>query len=292
MSQDATSQSGSFSGSEAKGSSPDAKGGQPGKGAKDEIIDGARHLGSEVKDMAADVAGGAKKAAETKLGAGKDFAAEHLGSVAHALRKTGDELAESDSGITEYVHRAASSVEKVSTYLQKKTLSELLGDMEGYARREPAVFLGGAFVVGLLGGRFLKSAAPAPSARATGQSDGRPSRAALPQYAGASAASNERYRSAQPRVPSDSPLTRSAEGVGGQQPQRGYGGMQGGTDSGSRASTFTMDPKKPATGTGGWQGSSADSAAASRESAARSPQDRSSVDVGGAGTSTKGSGVS
>ena len=33
----------------------------------------------------------------------------------------------------------------------------MLGDVGTFARREPAMFLGGAFVLGLLGGRFLKS---------------------------------------------------------------------------------------------------------------------------------------
>ena len=127
---------------------------------KDGLVQGAHSVTDEVKHVAGEVAGEAKKAAESKLGAGKDFAAEHLGSVAKALRHTGDQLRTKESGVTEYVTMAADSVDKVSHYLQTRTLSQLMGDVEGYARREPAVFLGGTFFMGLLGGRFLKSATP------------------------------------------------------------------------------------------------------------------------------------
>jgi hypothetical protein len=130
---------------------------------KEALLGGARDIGTEVQQMATDVAGEAKKAAESKLDAGRDFAAEHLGSVANALRKTSKELRASESGVTDYVDMAARGVERVSGYLQTRTLSQLIGDVEQYARREPAIFLGGAFFAGLLGGRFLKSATPSPS---------------------------------------------------------------------------------------------------------------------------------
>jgi hypothetical protein len=125
------------------------------------VASGVHTLSTDVKNVASDVAMEAKKAAETKLDAGKDFAAEQLGAVAGALRETSRKLRQGESGLTDYVEKAARSVDGVSTYLQTRTLSQLISDVEGYARREPAVFLGGAFFVGLLGGRFLKSATPA-----------------------------------------------------------------------------------------------------------------------------------
>jgi hypothetical protein len=136
---------------------------------KEGIVSGARDIGAEVKHIASDVAVDAKRAAESKLGAGKDFAAEHLGAVAYALRHTSQQLRSEDSGITDYVEKAASSVDNVSHYLQTRTLSQLIGDVEGFARREPAVFLGGAFFAGLIGGRFLKSATPSLSAPGSSQ---------------------------------------------------------------------------------------------------------------------------
>ena len=124
---------------------------------------GIEEIKGKVGHLATDLAGEAKKTAESKLGAGKDFAAEHLGSMAHALRMASKELHSNDSPAVGYVDSAARSVESLSDYFQTRTLSQLVGDIESYARREPAVFLGGAFFVGMLGGRFLKAASPARS---------------------------------------------------------------------------------------------------------------------------------
>ncbi len=150
----------------------------------------------------------------------------------------------------------------------------------------------GAFIVGLLGGRFLKGAAPAGSQRSFGQYDSRASRGALPQYGGSSGASNERYRSQPQRTPSDSPMTRSDGGGSALRPQQGSGRVQAAREGASQPSTFTIDPKQPAGGTSSSQGVNADTAAAARETAARPPQERSIGGVGGAGSSTKGSGIS
>lgn len=133
---------------------------------KDELSEDLRHVSAEAQHVVSDVTAEVKKATETKLAAGKDFAAGQLGAVANAIRKTADDLRTQDSGLTDYAVKAATSVDTVSHYLQTRTLSQLIGDAEGYARREPALFMGGAFLVGLIGGRFLKSATPALSPEA------------------------------------------------------------------------------------------------------------------------------
>jgi hypothetical protein len=91
----------------------------------------------------------------------KDRAAEGLGSVAQALRQTGQQLqGQNQEAFTSYIDRAASQVDRFSTYLQQKDMGQLVYDVERFARRQPALFLGGAFVLGLLGARFLKSSSP------------------------------------------------------------------------------------------------------------------------------------
>ena len=203
---------------------------------KDALVEGAQHITEEVKAVAGDTATQMKKVAETKLNAGREFAADHLFQVAHALRKTGDELRSSDSALTEYVGKAALSVDEVSHYLQTRTLSQLLGDAEGFARREPAMFLGGSFVAGLFGGRFLKSATPT---RPGGSGDGirtnaRSSMRGLPAYA------------------SDRPAAMKATGDVAT-PQAGTHGALSGTSGGSdgksaQASASTAKTKSGAVG--------------------------------------------
>ena len=81
-----------------------------------------------------------------------------LSSVASALRHTGSQLREQDQGaIATYLDKASLQIERVSSHLDNKDLGEIMHEVEVYARREPAIFLGGAFVLGLIGARFLKS---------------------------------------------------------------------------------------------------------------------------------------
>jgi hypothetical protein len=42
-------------------------------------------------------------------------------------------------------------------------MREIMHETQRFARRNPALFLGGSFVLGLLGARFLKTSAPPPS---------------------------------------------------------------------------------------------------------------------------------
>jgi hypothetical protein len=117
-----------------------------------------------VKHLAGDVAGQARQTAETALSARKDAAVEGVRSVAEALRHTSEHLRSQQKGaLTDYVGKAADRVEQASRYLQSRTLGEVIHDAEDFGRREPALFLGGAFVAGLVSGRFLKSSGPSRS---------------------------------------------------------------------------------------------------------------------------------
>lgn len=129
---------------------------------KDSVSEGVRDLGNEVKHIAGDVAGEARKTAEIQLAGGKSRAAKGLGSVAEALHTTSAHLREQEKGeLADYVVRAANQVEAASSYLAARTIGQIVADVERFARREPALFLGGAFAIGLVGGRFLKSSRPA-----------------------------------------------------------------------------------------------------------------------------------
>jgi hypothetical protein len=65
------------------------------------------------------------------------------------------------AGLTaRYGDSLAQQVEQVSHYLEQKDLRELVRDVEVFARRNPAVFIGGAFALGMLAARFLKSGNP------------------------------------------------------------------------------------------------------------------------------------
>jgi hypothetical protein len=59
--------------------------------------------------------------------------------------------------IAGYVDSAADQIERFSQNLKNKDVGELVNDAQRLARRQPALFVGSAFAIGLLGARFFKS---------------------------------------------------------------------------------------------------------------------------------------
>lgn len=145
------------------GSAPKAGGGtQSGAGSASQTDLGAKaqEVVGQTQQKAGEVVDQAKQQATSQLSSQKDRAVDSLGTVADALRQTGKHLRESDQqGIAQYADKAAERVEQFSGQLRGKDVQEIVRDVERYARQQPALFLGGAFVLGLLGARFLKSSA-------------------------------------------------------------------------------------------------------------------------------------
>jgi hypothetical protein len=109
--------------------------------------------------------------AVSRVSAQKDQALHGLDSLVSAVRHTGQQLRETDqSGIADYVDGAADHVARFSERIEGKDFTEILDDVQRFAQRQPAVFLGVSFGVGLLAARFLKSSR---SARPASGSHGR-----------------------------------------------------------------------------------------------------------------------
>jgi hypothetical protein len=99
-----------------------------------------------------------RQGATTQLGTQKDRATDGIGTVAQAVRKTTQHLRDQQHDtIARYVDEAATQLERFSQRLRDKDVRELLDDAQDFARRRPAVFIGSAFALGVLGARFLKS---------------------------------------------------------------------------------------------------------------------------------------
>jgi hypothetical protein len=135
---------------------------RPEQSRSDQIKDTAGQIKDEAQQRVGAVAAQAQDQLKSRIATQKDSAAESLSGVAEALRQTGNQLRASDqTGAIGLLDEAASQVERLSGYLQHNDLNRLVRDAESFARRQPALFLGGAFLIGLVGARFLKSSRPA-----------------------------------------------------------------------------------------------------------------------------------
>lgn len=96
----------------------------------------------------------------------KETLARGLSSVADGIKQMGASIRGTQeqtpiAGLTaRYGDSLAQQVEQVANYLERKDLRELVRDVEVFARRNPAVFIGGAFALGIAAARFLKSGNP------------------------------------------------------------------------------------------------------------------------------------
>lgn len=102
-----------------------------------------------------------RETANAQLATQKDRATDGLGSVAQAVRQSTKQLREQQHDtVAQYVEQAANQIDRFSQSLKNKDVNELLTDAQQMARRQPALFIGSAFAIGLLGARFIKSSAP------------------------------------------------------------------------------------------------------------------------------------
>lgn len=123
----------------------------------------ATDLGRKATQGARDVATQAQSEARNRLERGKQDAATTLSSVATTLLQSGLQLRDERQEMAgEYVERAARQIERAANYVQNADLREVVGEVEDFARRRPALFIGSAFAAGLLAARFLKSSRTPP----------------------------------------------------------------------------------------------------------------------------------
>lgn len=143
-----------------------------GSSESDTVLDKAKDAAGSLIDQAKASAGDAYAAVADKTSTMiDDKKTEFTGSlagVADTVRRISSTINEGDAsnGVTDfasqYISSAGATLEGVADYFEKTDYKGMARDAESYARRNPAIFLGGAFVLGILAARLIKST-PAPT---------------------------------------------------------------------------------------------------------------------------------
>ena len=121
--------------------------------ATDAVKTQAGNLTEQAKEVASD-AGDKLRASVTEQ---KAAGADYVGNVANIIRRTAYEF---DSDIPQaghYIRKAAAQLENVSTAMRNRDMSEIVGNVQDFARKQPTAFFGAAVLVGFAAVRFLKS---------------------------------------------------------------------------------------------------------------------------------------
>jgi gas vesicle protein len=121
---------------------------------KSSVVDTAQQLKDKVTNVSQDLKG----RTQTVIEDGKSKVTSSLDGIASVLSKTAQELQGTDlKAVAPYGERLQHLTQDFSDYLKNAKAGDLLRDAEVLARRQPALFLGGAFALGLVAARFLKS---------------------------------------------------------------------------------------------------------------------------------------
>lgn len=155
-----TSQASGASVQRAKEKSPENENSE---GAVAIIKESAQGLMDKAKDTAGQAYEMATERATSKIEEQRQTLTSGLTSVAGSIKQVGESLRESgdQTAVTEltaeYGEIVAGRVEQLAEYFKKNDLRAMASDVEDFGRRNPAVFIGGAFALGILAARFLKS---------------------------------------------------------------------------------------------------------------------------------------
>ena len=125
------------------------------------VVDQVQEVAGQVQEQAGRLLDQARQQLTTQVTSQKDRAASGLETVVQVLRQTGQQVREQDQGaVAQYVEGAADQLERFSGQLRTQDVSQLVDATERFARRQPALFVGGALAAGFLATRFLLSSRP------------------------------------------------------------------------------------------------------------------------------------
>jgi ElaB/YqjD/DUF883 family membrane-anchored ribosome-binding protein len=130
------------------------------------VQDQAAQVVEQAVTQSADTIAQVKEQASSVFVDQRDRAIAGLSGLADALRETGRTLAEkaesadgaqsATSAIAPFVEEIAERLSQSSDFLKEKDVQQLISEAERLARKQPMLFVGALFGVGVVGARLLK----------------------------------------------------------------------------------------------------------------------------------------
>jgi hypothetical protein len=115
--------------------------------AKDKVVDTAKSTFREARDRAG-----------STFAQGRRQAADQLGGLGSAFHQTSEHLrGEDQTRIADLADSVGREMDRAADYLRQSDGRTIARDLEGLARRQPALVFAGAFALGVVAARFLKS---------------------------------------------------------------------------------------------------------------------------------------
>jgi hypothetical protein len=125
----------------------------------------AGHVVEEVKDMGTELLGAVRDGATSLFEEQRRRAAGEIAALGDVLRHSAKSLDRTAGPtVAQYTDEAGRQISEFADTLRTRSLGQMAGDIEDFARRWPIAFMTAALGVGVLAGRFLISSASRPAA--------------------------------------------------------------------------------------------------------------------------------
>jgi hypothetical protein len=149
-------------GTEASTSTAGVSTNQQTGGQNQDLLQHAKQAGGEIVSQV-------QQQASTQIDRGKETATNELSQVVNAVKQLGQTLSSGEANgpiarfAAQYSDKAANSLERMTNYIREQDAQRLLNDVQNFGRRQPALLLGGAFLLGFAGARLIRSSMDAAS---------------------------------------------------------------------------------------------------------------------------------
>lgn len=129
--------------------------------------------GRDASESVGQIAGRAADLGLQRADQGKDQAAQTISRLAGSMRQVSTDLQGDQPQIAGVARTAAEQAERLASYMERTDARQMITTVEDAARRQPLLFLGGAFAIGLVAARLLKAGSgPAHDTTSSGYANG------------------------------------------------------------------------------------------------------------------------
>ena len=123
------------------------------------VAEEAKHQVAGLADRAKQEVGAATDKVRSIAADQKDLLAAQVGGVADAMERAASDLELNNGTSAHYARMIADNAEKLSNTIRNNNVDQLLGIAQDFGRRQPALFVGAAALLGFAASRFVLASA-------------------------------------------------------------------------------------------------------------------------------------
>jgi hypothetical protein len=113
--------------------------------------------GRQTGESVGQIAGRAADLGLQRADQGKNQAAQTITRIAGSMRRVSTDIEGEQPAVAGAARTVAEQAERLAGYMERTHAREMVHTVEDAARRQPLLFLGGAFALGLVAARLLKA---------------------------------------------------------------------------------------------------------------------------------------